>query len=167
MTFTKDNFDVRIRETSIYLKRLKSAHEIVVVTTAHLLTEYIINTIIEKKCKSPEKLVNYQYAKKVDIIYCMNLLPDYLYEDLRQLNTLRNKFAHDLHPKPHIFSFKTVNWNEQDKIIESKYDENSLAYKGLPYKEFLSDMCVSIFFLLFQHTFWNLKIDISIKALSE
>ena len=169
MTNNKETFDIRIKETSPYLSRLKSAHEIIFVTTAHLLTEYIVNIIIQQKCGSPEKLTNFQYSKKLDVLYCMGLLPDYLYEDLRQLNTLRNKFAHNLHPEPQIFSFKTINWDKQDIIIESKFDKNALCYKGAssPYKEFLSDMCVSIFFLLFQHTFWNLEIDISFKELRE
>lgn len=164
MNFDKENFDIRIRETSRYLNKLKSADELVFVTTAHLLTEYILNLIIQNKCKKPEKLLGYQYSKKLDILFCMNLIPDYLYEDLCQLNTLRNKFAHNLHPKPQIFSFKTVNWG-QSEIIISKYDVNLNPYKGIPYKEFLSDMCVSIVFLLFQHAFWTLNIDVSFDNL--
>lgn len=166
MNFDKENFDVRIRETSRYLKKLKSADELIFVTTAHLLTEYILNMIIEHKCKNPEKLMGYQYSKKLDILFCVDLIPDYLYEDLCQLNSLRNKFAHNLYPKPQIFSFKTVNWGLPE-IIVAKYDVKSNPYKGIPYKEFLSDMCVSIFFLLFQHAFYNLKIDISFKRLEE
>lgn len=163
MPITKEMFDSRVRETGRYLKRLKSTHELIFVTTSHLLTEYVINKIIENRCQSPELLIRNPYLKKLQIIYCLGLLPDYLYEDLIILNKLRNKFAHNLHPNPQIFSFKTINLDRQDIIIVSNFDPNAPCYLGAssPYKEFLSDMCVSIFFLLVQHTLWNLDIDIS------
>lgn len=74
--------------------------EIAILLKGHLLIEYLMNKVIEKKCRSPKKILEgtrvYTFSVKLQIIYSMSLIPEYLYDNINRVNQLRNKYAHTL-----------------------------------------------------------------------
>lgn len=84
-----------------YILRIGSRpNEISIVLVGHLLLEYLMNTIIEAKCKSPQRITrdsrHYPFSVKLQIIHSMGLLPDHIYMNISKLNRIRNRLAHDL-----------------------------------------------------------------------
>lgn len=70
--------------------------EISIILRGHLLVEYLINKIIQVKCKNPEKILSYPFSIKLQIVYSMKLLPDYLYKNIAKINNIRNGLVHNL-----------------------------------------------------------------------
>jgi hypothetical protein len=70
-----------------YFTRMKKHDDnIAIVLKGHLFVEYLVNHIISKKCKSPEKILrdsrNFTFAMKIQLIYSMGLLPDHVYNNI-------------------------------------------------------------------------------------
>ena len=89
--------DVRVQ----YVMRVeKKSRDIPTMLIGHLLLEYLMNRIIELKCKSPKKITkdsrNYPFSVKLQIIYSMGLLPDHIFNNITKMNTIRNGLAHNL-----------------------------------------------------------------------
>lgn len=66
---------------------------------SHLFLENFIDEIIRKKFKKPEVLFKRReitFAVKIDLLYANNHLSEDLYSDITRINTLRNKYAHNL-----------------------------------------------------------------------
>jgi hypothetical protein len=69
------------------------------VITTHLMTEYGINYLISSNCVNHKQILddrNYTFSIKLNIIYALGLIPEDLYQNIKKLNILRNKFAHSL-----------------------------------------------------------------------
>jgi hypothetical protein len=84
-----------------YILRVgRRPNEFSTILTGHLLIEYLINRIIEAKCKHPQKIVkdsqNYTFSVKLQIVHEMGLLTDPIYNNIVKLNKIRNRLAHDL-----------------------------------------------------------------------
>jgi hypothetical protein len=66
---------------------------------AHLYVENFLEEVLKKKFRNSSILLNnrdFTFALKVDVLRAKNYLDEKLYRDIRLLNRLRNKFAHDL-----------------------------------------------------------------------
>ena len=74
----------------------KHSDEITIVLKAHLFIEYMLDMLIKKKVKRADLILKYNFAKKLDILYSFDLVPQYLYNNISTLNTYRNKLAHNL-----------------------------------------------------------------------
>jgi hypothetical protein len=67
---------------------------------SHLFLENFLDEIIRKKFKKPEILFKRReitFSVKIDLLYAGNHLTEDLYNDITRVNSLRNKFAHNLH----------------------------------------------------------------------
>lgn len=88
------------------------ADELTIVLKAHLFAEFLIDHIINELFKRPKVVLGYTFSKKLEIIYSLDLIPNYVYKNVLLLNRIRNKYAHDLDyridPKEIVF-FKTDN----------------------------------------------------------
>ena len=62
----------------------------------NLVTEYLLNRIIDEKVKNPEKKKVTTYSQKLSLMKTNSLLPPEILMNLRLLNSLRNKLAHKL-----------------------------------------------------------------------
>jgi len=82
------------------------------VIKSHLFTEYIMNRIIAEKCPDHNKILDdyrsYTYAVKLTLLHCMGIIPNKLNHNLKELNRLRNAFAHNLELDKNI----TINFYE-------------------------------------------------------
>lgn len=67
-----------------------------IVVVGHFLAEYLLSEIISKKCKDPKKIIKYSFLVKVEFLNAMNLLPEDLYNNIRNLNKIRNEIVHSL-----------------------------------------------------------------------
>lgn len=66
---------------------------------AHLYIENFLEEILKRKFKSSALLLknrDFTFSLKLDTLRAKNYLDEKLYKDVRLLNKLRNKFAHDL-----------------------------------------------------------------------
>ncbi|MGH4140739.1 hypothetical protein [Clostridium sp.] len=82
-----------------YFQKLSSVREpIVLVLTIHLYTEFWINKCIELCSPKPKEILdkNFVFSTKLMLVYNMGLIPEQLYLNIKKLNTLRNKYAHNL-----------------------------------------------------------------------
>jgi hypothetical protein len=69
------------------------------VVTAHLFIERFVDGIIAKKFTNAGVILKnrgFTFALKVDLLRAKNYLSEDCYVDIRVLNTIRNRFAHDL-----------------------------------------------------------------------
>ncbi len=70
-----------------------------VVLTLHVSTEYWLDCILQYRCRLNEEeleVFDLSYSKKLSVLYKLKLLPDDIYQNLKALNELRNRFAHKL-----------------------------------------------------------------------
>ena len=92
-----------------FMKCLLSENNLVLVTTSHLLTEYIIDNMIQAKCSHPEIILddkrNFSYFVKLNTLYCNGQVPEDIYKNLVLMNKLRNSYAHNLKPDPKITAY--------------------------------------------------------------
>jgi len=95
-----------------------------IILKAHLYIEYYIDLIIKKKFKRPKEVLKYNFAKKVEILYSIDLLtPDQNY-NIKELNRIRNKFAHNI--KYDISMEQLILKKLNGKQIKFKGTRNSL-----------------------------------------
>ncbi|MDE2179704.1 MAG: hypothetical protein KGJ40_02505 [candidate division NC10 bacterium] len=62
----------------------------------HLVTEYLLNRIINEKVKNPARKKDATYSQKLNLMKTNSLLPPKILMNLRLLNSFRNKLAHEL-----------------------------------------------------------------------
>lgn len=92
-----------------YVKKARENNTMLRVLISHLISVHIIDTIIEEKCPEGKKIVknHNQYTDdiKLTLLHCMRIIPDRLYYDLKELNSFRNSYAHNLELKKASFKF--------------------------------------------------------------
>lgn len=150
-----------------FIERLEeSQDELVIVLTSHLLTEFIINRIIEERCQESKKILSdhrsYTYAVKLTIINCMGMIPEYLFHNLTKLNGLRNEFSHNLrlNPKKLNLSFRNPPLlGVHDEIVYECSDDSAALF------EFIYAMCSSVMTNFAAHASNELEINLSLKSL--
>ena len=62
----------------------------------HFLIEHLVNEIISNRCKNAKKIIEYSFSTKVEFLNSMNLLPNDLYINIKNLNSIRNNMVHTL-----------------------------------------------------------------------
>lgn len=91
---------------------------------SHLYTEVMLNAVIRKNFKNPEKIIDFSYSQKIKTLFALGKLDNLLYSDLIQLNQLRNKFSHNL--KYDIAEFDFSKFSDMKGIYTLKdYDRKS------------------------------------------
>ncbi len=70
------------------------------IVITHLYVEHGLDFLIYKNCKNQKRILKdhrtYSFAVKLDLCYEMGLLSDFHYENIKTLNSLRNKIVHNL-----------------------------------------------------------------------
>lgn len=70
------------------------------IVVTHLYVEHGLDFLIYKECKNGKRILKdhrtYTFAVKLDLCFELGLLPDFLYENIKTLNSLRNKMVHNL-----------------------------------------------------------------------
>ncbi|SRR5690606_17361346 len=121
----------------------------------HLLVEHAINYIIFKKCKNSNKLKNMSFATKADILYEMELLPEWIYYNICKMNKFRNRLVHDLE----------VNYENIDLELKT------LSGYSVPLNDLLADKSkdrlISIINIIGQHVIIPLNTMIAVEYLSK
>ena len=84
-----------------YIARLgHHTDELGLIVQGHLLIEYVLNEIIRRSFKQPAKIIEdhraYSFAVKARVIYSSGLLPDHIFRNIQQINSIRNHLAHNL-----------------------------------------------------------------------
>jgi hypothetical protein len=70
-----------------------------VVLRVHLYVEVFLDTILTRRLKYPALILknrDFTFAMKLDLLRASNQLDLRLFADIKRLNALRNRFAHDL-----------------------------------------------------------------------
>ena len=112
----------KILHTS-YFKEVCSCEDVRLLTlVSHLYIENFLNEIINRRIPNPNKILDYRFKQKLDIIHSLNHLSLDLYDDINFLNKLRNSFAHDL-------KFNISKFDFEKSLSLKKY------YKLNPYKK--------------------------------
>ena len=70
------------------------------VLRGHLLVEYLLNKIIESKCKNSNTILkdsrSYTFLVKLQLVYSMGLIPECVWKNAAKINKIRNELAHNL-----------------------------------------------------------------------
>src|SRR2546422_75986 len=112
-----------------YFERLKKHEdELGIVLKTHLLVEYLLNTIIKERCKSPEKILkdhrSFPFSVKLQIVYSMGLLPEFVFKNIAKLNGLRNEFAHNLSVRIQKIDRKYFGEDGEEKTLQIRRQRN-------------------------------------------
>jgi hypothetical protein len=108
MTMEELDFEKKIREN---LEPLEDVE--LILLKGHLVIEQLLTELLEHELKEPERLksINLMFAKKLEIYLAVagnSIISNGLEAILKDLNSLRNKLAHDLkHPE---FNQLLVEW---------------------------------------------------------
>ena len=73
---------------------------LVIIPTIHLLTEYTIDYLIANNCKNYKKYFEYiniyTFGVKLDLVYELGLIEEFMYKNVILMNKIRNAYAHNL-----------------------------------------------------------------------
>lgn len=109
-----------------WFEMIQNAKEpITVILTTHLFVEYALNHLIEYNCKNSKKILDdsnrWTFSMKLELCFQLNLIEEYLYQNIIKLNKLRNAYAHNL----------KVNFREMDlEYIDPKKRVNLANWKN-------------------------------------
>ncbi len=121
----------------------------------HLLVEHAIDYIIFRKCEKPNKIKNKNFATKAEILYEMELLPEWLYYNISKMNKFRNRLVHDLE----------VNYENIDLELRS------LSGYSVPLNDFIKneskDLITAIINIIGQHVITPINTMILVEYLSK
>jgi len=121
----------------------------------HLLVEHAIDYIIFKKCKNQKKIQNKNFATKADLLYKMELLPEWIYYNISKMNKLRNRLVHDLE----------VNYENID--LEFK----TVSGYPVPLNDLLKDksedLVITVINIIGQHVITPINTMIAVEYLSK
>lgn len=73
----------------------------VLVPLMHIYLEHVFELLLKKHWKKSDKILlgRPSYLQKLQLVYSLNLISDEQYEDLKNINNIRNEFAHSFRPK--------------------------------------------------------------------
>ncbi|MFA4134463.1 MULTISPECIES: hypothetical protein [unclassified Brevibacillus] len=79
---------------------LRELNDVSAVTLAiHLHVEYLIDRLIREKSPTAKEILTnsqYTFSIKLNLVYNMGLIPEYIFTNIKKLNKLRNGIAHNL-----------------------------------------------------------------------
>ncbi len=108
----REDIVTRVKNTALGSHLIRELFEIdseqQLVLTTHLYFELLINAILEKKLAEPSLIVTsgrFSYSHKITIARSIGQIDLPLYNDLRMLGMLRNRYAHDLDYSMSEFDF--------------------------------------------------------------
>ncbi len=137
--------------THFVLRTRRSDDEVAITLKGHLLTEYLLNRILESRF-DPNKTKNLTYSRKLSLLEKHHLLPDELLLNLRLLNSLRNRLAHELDVS--IGKEEMVFYKPNREVLKVK------VKKGMyPQRYYLRSLCHGILTGLRNHMLLFLKVD--------
>jgi hypothetical protein len=118
----------------------------------HLLSEHLINRIIEERIRESKKYRHATYSQKLKLMEKHCLLTEEILKNLRLLNDFRNKMAHDLDVT--IVNSEMVFFKPNKEIFLVK------PKKGrYPQRFYLRLLCGGVLTQLRNHMLLQLKID--------
>jgi len=82
-----------------YSKAMESGMPAMMLMQTHLLTEHYLNQIISICLERGEKLIkkgNLNYSQKIVVVESLDKISDRLIQSLKDLNSIRNKCAHEI-----------------------------------------------------------------------
>jgi hypothetical protein len=89
--------------SNLFIYNVGDDRAIVIIGSAFLETilEHILIEFLPENEKEVEKIVNYNgplgtYSARLRMIYCLGLIEKIVFEDLKLIGKIRNRFAHDL-----------------------------------------------------------------------
>ena len=133
-----------------YLATLKNNEdELGLIIKGHLFVEYILNHIIQKKFKKPKLIFDdgrsNSFSVKLNILYSLGIIPKYLYQNISNVNKIRNQYAHNLK-----IDSKKINYMFYlpDREMILKEDSNK---KKISNKEYMKLLCFSTLLQLRNH----------------
>jgi len=128
----------------------KFSDEMTIILKGHLFVEYMLDMLIQKKISKPQIILKYTFSRKLDILYSLNLIPDYLYKNITCLNLCRNKLAHNLNYK--------LSKDELTIHVDNNKNVNLKTLKKSSVKSSAGTFCYMILSQLNNHYIQNLKI---------
>ena len=118
----------------------------------HLLTEYLMDRIIEEKLGSLNRKKSPTYTKKIEMLKSAKLLPEATIANLVHLNKIRNKMAHELDVS--IPKSSMLFWRDSDKPMYIKPKKGKY-----PERYYLRLLSHGILTQLTNHMLLNLLVD--------
>jgi hypothetical protein len=92
----------------------------------HLYSEYWINQIIEEKSPTAKEILdnrNFTFSIKLVLVYNMGFITEVIYSNIKILNNLRNKIAHQLDYDLNNFDFNQFKYDHVlDKDTVKTFD---------------------------------------------
>lgn len=92
----------------------------------HLYSEYWINRIIEEKSPTAKEILdnrNFTFSIKLALVYNMGFITEIIYSNIKTLNNLRNKIAHQLDYDIKNFDFNQFQYDQVlDKDTVKTFD---------------------------------------------
>lgn len=143
-----------------YLGKINNIQdEVAKVVNIHLYTEHVINKIMSRKKKNPNKHIHERssFIVKLDLLYNMDLIPQELYENINKLNTLRNKCAHNL---DYDFEGMDCNYNMTNEFWYPKESFKPFNLEILGLDNRLYWIGTFTFIWLFNHSINKLEIPV-------
>lgn len=126
--------------------------EAAIILKGHLLTEYLLNRIIEKKLTDSTKFLKLTFSQKVKELCNRGLLSGPLQENVERLNRFRNKLVHQLdfsiNKKDMLFA------NDSGEVVNLK-----LKKTRFPERQYYRLFCNAIITKLAYHMMVNLNVD--------
>ena len=118
----------------------------------HLLTEYLMDRIVEEKLGRSNRKENASYAKKIEMLESAQLLPEATIANLKHLNKIRNKMAHELDVS--VSKSSMLFWRDSDKPM------HVIPKKGkYPERYYLRLLSHGILTQLINHMLVHLSVD--------
>jgi hypothetical protein len=73
----------------------------VIVPIMHIYLEHVLELLLKKYWKNSDKVLQGRpsYLHKLQLVYSLNRITDRQYEDLKNINNVRNEFTHSFKPK--------------------------------------------------------------------
>lgn len=92
----------------------------------HLYVEYIVDWILKKKIPDSENMV-ITFAKKLDVLDKLKILPDDIINDLIMISWIRNMYAHELDITSPEFEREFLMYVNKIKVFRSKFPSEANA----------------------------------------
>lgn len=88
-----DEFSVQRKQ---FVKDVEHDDILMVILKTHLYIEKEMVELTDKFFKFPEKLSDYKFKARLNLLYSLGIIEKQLYEPISLINDIRNKFAHKL-----------------------------------------------------------------------
>lgn len=79
-----------------FIEETKHDEILVVILKTHLYIEKELNELITQFFKNPQKLLNYKFKSKLDLLFALGVIEQELYDPIAKINDIRNDFGHKL-----------------------------------------------------------------------